>query len=760
MKIVIYSSYLFLILSMAGATILEKFRGSQYAASAVYGSWWFILLWALLVVASIAFIWHTHRPRRSLSFYLLHASMVMILCGALLTHFTAQRGMVHLRIHEETTQFLTPHGAHGPEVHALPFSLRLDTFRVTYHAGTSSPADYESVLTLTDPSGSLQASVSMNHILSHRSVRFYQSSYDDDALGSTLSVSTDPYGIPLTYLGYGVLFFSLLFMLVDPRGSYRRLLRHPQLRKGMLIVVFLMAAGSSMATPPTLPKEQARRFCQLDVLYGGRICPLQTFALDFTKKLTGHRTYKGLTAEQVLCGLMLWGEEWSNEPVIRIKSGTIRHRLGWPAQVTLNSLFRGQPSGFMESYALRPFVEAYYQGETDKLHREVLKIDERVMLLLELRHGRSLKIFPQTLEGSTTWYAPTDRLANDLPETDRLYMRNVFSLLLQEAQQQNWAQFDSIVTKMQHYQQLHAGQSLPSPLRQRAERMYNSFPFATVLFMFNLTLGLLLLGFTIYRLSQSSPTRSEKTARQVHRAALLMLTASFLGLTLALALRWTASGNVPLSNGYETMLSMAWFIMLFAFVAQRRFPIMLTFGLLLSGFFLLVSHISQMDPQISHLMPVLNSPLLSLHVSVIMMAYALLSFTFVCAIVALEVRGMGMVRRKKGSNPQGPEATLAETSLQLLSQLFLYPALSLLGIGIFVGAIWANVSWGTYWSWDPKETWALISFMVYAIAAHPTVVRFLRRPMAYHLFMLAAFLTLLMTYFGVNYFLGGMHSYA
>jgi len=196
-----------------------------------------------------------------------------------------------------------------------------------------------------------------------------------------------------------------------------------------------------------------------------------------------------------------------------------------------------------------------------------------------------------------------------------------------------------------------------------------------------------------------------------------------------------------MSNGYETMLTLAWFIMLLALLIYRRFPIVLIFGFLLSGFFLLVSHINQMDPQIGHLMPVLNSPLLSLHVSIIMMSFALLAMTFICGLTALCLPKL-------------------QEQLQLLSQLMLYPALTTLGFGIFIGAIWANISWGTYWSWDPKEVWALITFMVYAVAVHGGSLPFLRQPKAYHTYMTLAFLTILMTYFGVNFFLGGMHSYA
>ena len=173
---------------------------------------------------------------------------------------------------------------------------------------------------------------------------------------------------------------------------------------------------------------------------------------------------------------------------------------------------------------------------------------------------------------------------------------------------------------------------------------------------------------------------------------------------------------------------------------------MFTFGFLLSGFTLLVSYLGQMNPQITHLMPVLSSPLLSAHVSIIMMAYALLAFMMLNGLYALILSTLDR------------EADL--TSLTVLSRLMLYPAVFLLSAGIFLGAVWANISWGRYWSWDPKEVWALITLMIYAVAFHRQSIPLLRHPKVFHAYLLLAFLAVLMTYFGVNYFLGGMHSYA
>jgi len=243
-----------------------------------------------------------------------------------------------------------------------------------------------------------------------------------------------------------------------------------------------------------------------------------------------------------------------------------------------------------------------------------------------------------------------------------------------------------------------------------------------------------------------------KTAKVANVAGVAVSVVSLAALTACLALRWVAGGRVPMANGYETMLVMAWSVMLLSLVVCRRFRIIVPFGLLMSGFFLLVSHINYMNPQITHVMPVLQSPLLSVHVSVIMMSFALLSLTFVCGVTAL------LLRLIRGRNAPGID--VQTDSLALLSRLLLYPAVALLAVGVFVGAVWANVSWGTYWSWDAKEVWGLVTLLVYAVAVHEASLPFLRRPVGFHLFMVLAFLTIIMTYFGVNYFLGGMHSYA
>lgn len=741
-KKIIYTLYILVLTAMAAATIVEKYNGTAFARENVYGSWWFTLLWALL--AAVGIFYFVRRKVRRASTVLLHISLAVILVGAFITRVSSERGVVKLRIGEPVGVYYTQDGDEVRE-ERLPFTMRLTSFDVEYHDGTSAAADYVSRFSIDDEGETTEASVSMNNIYSYGAMRFYQASYDEDLQGSTLSINSDPFGIPVTYVGYALLFIALIWMLIDPSDTFRRLLRSPLLRKGALSVILLTTSYSVSAAPTTFPEETAKRLGELNILYNNRICPLQTLALDFTKKIYGSASYEGLSAEQVVTGWIFWGEEWKGEPFIKMKGGEMKDRLALPDYCSLNIFFNRDMGG----YTIGPYVREYYSGQTDKFHKQVAEIDNKIQLIMELRHGAMLKIFPYTFKeiqsaaqsdptitaGATRWYAPSDKLPSEVDADHALFIGNVFTLIGEYAVSGEYDKVDEIIEKLKRYQEENAGASLPSAAQVKAERINNAIPFASILFMANLTLGFVALFYTIWRMTRG------KRILLFDRGMPILMFLSFVALTAALILRWVISGNIPMSNGYETMLVVAWFVQLISLLMLSRARIVLVFGFLLSGFFLLVSHIDQMDPAIGQMMPVLNSPLLSIHVSIIMMSYALLSLTFICGVMGIFMRAY-------------------RSELQALSQVFLYPALTTMGLGIFIGAIWANVSWGTYWSWDAKETWALITFMIYAIAVHTQSMPMFRRPLTYHVFMTLAFLSILMTYFGVNYFLGGMHSYA
>lgn len=752
-KKIIFILYILVLVCMAAATIVEKSQGTDYAHAHYYGAWWFILIWAVLAALGAFYI--IKRKVKCASTLALHLSFIIILAGALLTHISAKRGMIHLRIGQPTDTYMAKDEEQGMKEEKLPFSLCLQKFEAKMHDGTNAVADYSSKFTVIDGDDKSEGEVSMNNIYSHRSYRLYQSSYDEDGKGSVLAINADPYGIPVTYTGYALLFISLVWMLFDPKGGYRKLLKSPLLKKGALITALILSMGNIQTLHAesatgnlqnaVLPKETAEKFGELHILYNDRICPVQTFALDFCKKIYGARSYQGLTAEQVLSGWVFYGNTWANEPFIKIKSGEMKTAMNLPDYASLNTFFNREMGG----YTIGQYVQEYYNGQQDKFHQQAADIDGKIQIIMELREGISLKVLPYTFTknvkatkdhpfikaGTTTWFSPVDKLPQAVEQQHALYIRNVFSLLNGDVKAGNISRVNEFFVKMKKYQEVSSGNSLPTNTQYKAERINNAFPFATILFMANLTLGFIALFYTIYRMTK------KKEIKVLNIALPILLGVSFLALTFGLALRWIISGNIPMSNGYESMLTVAWFVMLISILMQLRIRIVMVFGFLISGFFLLVSHINQMDPAIGQMMPVLNSPLLSIHVSIIMMSYALLSLTFICGI-------MGICLRSHGEE------------LQALSRIFLYPALTTMGFGIFIGAIWANVSWGNYWSWDSKETWALITFMIYAVVVHTQSLPVFRKPLVYHIYITLAFLSIAMTYFGVNYFLTGMHSYA
>lgn len=752
-KKIIFILYILVLVCMAAATIVEKSQGTDYAHAHYYGAWWFILIWAVLAALGAFYI--IKRKVKCASTLALHLSFIIILAGALLTHISAKRGMIHLRIGQPTDTYMAQDEEQGMKEEKLPFSLCLQKFEAKMHDGTNAAADYSSKFTVIDGDDKSEGEVSMNNIYSHRSYRLYQSSYDEDGKGSVLAINADPYGIPVTYTGYALLFISLVWMLFDPKGGYRKLLKSPLLKKGALMIALILSmaniqtlhaeSATGNLQNAVLPRESAEKFGELHILYNDRICPVQTFALDFCKKIYGARSYQGLTAEQVLSGWVFYGNTWANEPFIKIKSGEMKTAMNLPDYASLNTFFNREMGG----YTIGQYVQEYYNGQQDKFHQQAADIDGKIQIIMELREGISLKVLPYTFiknvkatkdhsfikAGTTTWFSPVDKLPQAVEHQHALYIRNVFSLLNGDVKAGNTSRVNEFFVKMKKYQEVSSGNSLPTATQYKAERINNAFPFATILFMANLTLGFIALFYTIYRMTK------KKEIKVLNIALPILLGVSFLALTFGLALRWIISGNVPMSNGYESMLTVAWFVMLISILMQLRIRIVMVFGFLISGFFLLVSHINQMDPAIGQMMPVLNSPLLSIHVSIIMMSYALLSLTFICGI-------MGICLRSHGEE------------LQALSRIFLYPALTTMGFGIFIGAIWANVSWGNYWSWDSKETWALITFMIYAVVVHTQSLPVFRKPLVYHIYITLAFLSIAMTYFGVNYFLTGMHSYA
>lgn len=704
----------------------------------------------------------------------LHLSLALILAGALVTSFSARKGMLHVREGESVETFETNDG----KILELPFSVELEGFEVLYHSGTDAASDYSSRLRFTRNGSVLrEGEVRMNRILSCKGYRFYQTDYDSDEAGVTFTVSHDPVGIAVIYTGYALLLLGLLaFFFTDKR--FKKFFGNA-LRYSSVIAILLCleatayATGNSVgglpqtenasvkgnqvkrgsASPKVLPENIAAEFGRLYVLYHGRICPLQTLASDFSAKLYGTSGVKGLTDEQVLTGWMFYGTSWRNIPMHNRKKA-------------------------IDAMDKEATVKALYSGDL-------------------------LKIYPlRDSTGRLGWYSQSDRLPEGTADEEWLFVRKSMDYIFELVVNREYSKLEESLGKLRRFQESKMGESLPPAYRIKAERAYNALPPLFPIAGTFLILGLVMLAVAMRRMvrdgnngaissfvdkarvtseeSRKGPTNLVDDGRTVTKRwrlsgifKIVGVAASFvffLVLTIVLGLLWVASGHIPFSNGAETMLTIAWTAMLASVLSFRKFPIMLPFGIIVASLASLVSAMGNANPAVTQLMPVLSSPLLSIHVSLMMLSYTVLAIIMVNGICGL----VASLRHTSVSEPiegtvfdyrspaprQAQGASSASAKMARMSEALMYPALFLLGSGIIAGSIWANVSWGCYWNWDPKETWALITFLIASLGVHRTRLPFLMSPRAYHIYTLILSASVLFTYFGVNYLLGGMHSYA
>lgn len=727
-----------LIAAMAAGTVVEKFHGSEHVLNHVYGSWWFVGLWGLTAAGLIIMMFLRKLWQRPVA-CALHTSVLLILLGALLTMLTGQHGEMTLRPDTPASSFTIKKDGNSKEA-ALPFSLTLNRFEVETYPGTHSPMDFVSYLQINDGGKTTDAKISMNHILKHRHYRFYQSDYDEDG-NSVLSVAHDPWGVGFTYTGYILLFIALVGMFLDRKGEFRMLLRKVSDKAVLLIVLLtLCAATPAMAgnKPTTLPRESANKMGQMYVMYKGRVCPMQTLAKDFTTKLCGNATYRGYTPEQVFSGWLFYFDEWKDEPMFKIKGDYVRNDLGIDSKYARLTDF----TDIYGKYKLEDVVKNLPMG--DPKRKKYRAADEKYQLINMMYNGQLLKMFPHADSlKEIIWYSQNDELPLDISDNEYLFIRKQLSLCQEYVIKGDFKALDEVFEKTKIYQEKYALGNVQSKTQYRAERLYNKLTAGKWLAMFNIMLGLICFAATLICIG-----KGRKLYKPMLTVATLWMTLLCLFLTTLFILRWIAGGHVPMAGSFDSMNLLALSICIITLLLKRKYEMALPAGLLMTGFVLLVLMISGSNPPITHLMPVLTSPLLSLHVTVIMIAYALLFFVMLNGISAVIVRFT-----------QPANKTYLER-LQGISMLLLYPAVALLAIGIFIGAVWANISWGNYWSWDPKEVWALITLMVYAAPLHSTIWKSFRNPMFFHIYGILAFLSVIITYFGVNFLLGGMHSYA
>lgn len=732
-KILKYSAFSLLglvVALLAIGTVVEKMYGSF-----AYSSPYMLALWVALTAVSIAYILSVKLYCRP-AIFCIHASLVVILVGALTTWLTKEEGKIVLTQGEKSSQFATADGANV----AMPFGIDLENFEIVYYPATNTPADFVSHVSVTDGIHSaVKHTISMNKPLSLNGYRIFQSGYGSDGVSTVLTVTYDPYGTFVTYCGYILLLLSFVGYLMTKSTMWRITLS--KLRSGAVVAVMVLCgAFSTGATnaPKVLPASLADEFCDLFVLYGGRVCVAHTLARDFTAKISGKTSFEGYTAEQVFTGWMLFPESWNEVPIVKVKDSAIRTTLGMQGSYT-------SARSFFDDYGefrLKQDASDVAMMGTRK-PTATMEIEDKINLINTLTEGTLLKIFPCKEGKSIAWYGFGDRLPDSVDLEEARFVRLSMSYFVSLCMSGNYDEASQFIGKLQKLQQKKCGEVLPSQTKVSAENLYNNISQVRLAAILLIILSLIFLADYCAKASKGRE-QSGKIILASHIVAGVMA----VYITVVIALRWYVSGHVPMSNGYETMLFMSWCAFPVALLLNRYSNLLSTLAMLMSGLCLMVASISQMNPQISPLVPVLQSPLLCLHVAVIMLAYCLLAFMMLTGLVGVIMRYVSH------------KTTPLVCHLALIEQAILIPAVMCLAIGIFIGAVWAGFSWGRYWGWDPKEVWALITLMVYSLPLHSRRFSAQQHPMTLHTFLLIAFVTVLITYFGVNYLLGGMHSYA
>ena len=646
---------------------------------------------------------------------------------------------------------------YGSKSTTLPFSLKLNDFVLERYPGSSSPSGYKSDVILLDKAQNIEKPfiIFMNNILKYKGYRFYQSSYDQDEKGTILSVNHDMTGMLVTYTGYALLFIFIILALLSKDTVFRNINAgywQSNIRKSIpvvILILFLSGLTSVNAQKLIPDKAISAEFGKVLVQdQKGRTKPLFTLSNDILRKVTRENEFEGLNSMQVFLGLYLDFNNWKNVPLIRVSNKDLQSKL----------TIRGKFAAFSDlvnidgdgSYKISEAVNTAYAkapGDRSKIDKEMMKIDERVNIVFMIYKGDFLKLFPLK-DGTYNWGSSQEALQKAVSKEDSLYLQNIISALTNALQINNIAATRQVTGSVSEYQTRFAGYDLPSKSKTNAELLYYKLSIFERLFPFYATVGLIMLIGLI-----TMVIRGKKETSLFVRVLGILLFAGFLFHTLGLGLRWYIAGRSPMSNGYESMIFISWVTILAGFIFSHKSAFALSATAVLASMTLMVAHLSFMDPEITNLVPVLKSYWLTLHVSVITGSYGFLGLGAILGLIT-----MILLSLSNNKNRERIENTIDE--LTVINYKTLTLGLYFLTIGTFLGAVWANESWGRYWGWDPKETWSLITIIIYSIVIHSRTIPGMKDIFTFNLISLFAFSSVLMTYFGVNYYLSGLHSYA
>jgi cytochrome c-type biogenesis protein CcsB len=671
---------------------------------------------------------------------------------------------------------------YGAKVYDLPFSVKLNDFIADKYPGSeTSYSSFASEVTVIDEKP-FDFRIFMNNILNHKGYRFFQASFDPDEKGTVLSVNKDALGTFVTYLGYILLYIGLMAIMFArfTRFDFLRnqiLKIKKQKQKLALILVFLTSLNlfsqsndthlhaksdveiiDSILGKNIVPKNEATKFGNIVIQdLSGRMMPVNTFASEFLRKLSKKDHYAEFDANQVFLSIQESPLLWYNVPVIylKIKKGdSIRSIIGANKSQKLVPLV----NFFTErgEYKLAPYLEDAYKAQVPTgYQKEFKETDQRVNLLYNMIEGNSLKFFPVPNDENNKWISPKENIEDSSLVKDSLYsnfintgFKTYLYMLNEDKIMNDFSQSSNILQGILSAQYKFGGDVMLSTEKIEAEVLYNKHDIFKKLFSWYLYAGTILFIVLITQIFKNNNIIN--LSIKILKAVIIFL---FILHTFGLIWRWYISGHAPWSDAYESMIYVAWATMFFGLAFGRKSDLTLASTTFIVSMILMIAHWSWMDPAIANLQPVLDSYWLMIHVAVIVGSYGPFALSMILGFVSLFLMIL-----TNSSNKSIMKLNIKE--LTLINEMSLTVGLVMLTIGNFLGGMWANESWGRYWGWDPKETWALISIMVYAFVLHMRLIPGLKSRFVYSIASILSFASILMTYFGVNFYLAGLHSYA
>ncbi len=639
----------------------------------------------------------------------------------------------------------------------IPFEIYLKEFQLEKYPWSNSPSSYASEVVLRDKSVGLEKDVRifMNSTLTYKGFKFFQSSYDQDELGTVLSVNHDLWGTWVTYAGYFLLIFGIILSLFNPNSYFRSIAKRLKDSKiaMVLLVAFFIGSGNSIhaqesslgAGLPDIDKQVVDEFKQLWVQGpDGRVEPVSTLASEVVRKISRKASLYGKSPDEVVLSFIAWPDLWQSLPIIKVSNKTVAAELGITGKyISIRQLFdeHGQ-------YKIAEKVRSAYNKAPalrGKVEKEYIYVDERVNICFMLFRGSLLNLFPGA-KIETPWYAFGSSVV-DIPESDSLFVKGGFQILAQALTKQNKEEALQVIRAIARLQEKFGGSILPSESKKKIEILYNQVNIFKRVFPFYLIFGFLLLGVLFLNIF-----RQKQVSVYITRGIYFFIMLCFLGHSLGLVARYYITGHAPWSNGFESIVYVAWAAMLAGLILGRKYIIVVGTASFLAGIALLVAHMSWMNPEVTNLAPVLKSYWLTIHVAVITASYGFIGLSAFLGVLVLIL----IVLRNENNVKKVGNIIEQLTSINELSAMI---GLYFLIIGTFLGAIWANESWGRYWGWDPKETWSLITVAVYSFIVHMRLIPSLKGVFNFNVASVIGLASVLMTYFGVNYYLSGLHSY-